>query len=500
MVPRRVLFFVFPCALLVVAAFAFPVHAKKHQVELDKPQVVCEPVGIWRTLQCQHKEPEPRKKLIFKQPIRNAPPFIFPERREQPPAAQAEPAAENSVADNENCRIQRVVISGGIAQNGNGIPYGRDEEPEGRGDGTYVKLHGSCGIFGAEKGHVFVNDHEVIIVRRSSPNDIRVLEDQWFPDLIEFQLAPLYPEGIVPQEHNAINLISGPVHVVTVDDRELQGPYLYLESGDNNIHQQYDAYIEDYAEEAGFGEQWVNWMQDDRCGHNPHRQPNPCQGTPAGVRQASRTRGTFSNRYRYLQAFQRSRLYDKHIRIAWHLAPRAELCGEPWPGETEAEQIENNMLALKNYMELAYPGYTFTFNYNGVRAENDLIIFAHGIEHLNHYSDAQAPAEHPRYELGENYLYLRNYGIMLHEFAHFFNLNHHYYDEVDPGGANSQQFLPPQGSRSCYLDNHAGNLGLCSACAAALRIEPEQFTPERIAQIEAALEELRAHEHEDCQL
>jgi hypothetical protein len=372
-------------------------------------------------------------------------------------------------------RIETVrVPAHGYLQNGNGVraPAG-DDDPR-WGNGIHLNIIGSAGVFGNAQGRVTINGIELEVFRAFADGQ---WENQWFGNRIQVRLQPKYADGVLPQPHNAIELSSGVLMVERADGRRVTGPYIYLANGANDVDQQYDAHIDDYAAANGKGANWRTFMKDDRENVNPFI---------AGAQYA------YSNRLRALHGFVMSAIERKKIKIAYKLAPGAILCGQPWPGATVTEQRNNHMRTLKQSMENQFVGYEFKFTYNGNSDQSDITIWAHGRADHSHLSRGGNP-NFP--ERGAPYLYLRNDAILGHEFAHYLGLMHHYRDEVNVSDIGDGHRMPP-GEDRCLMDRNHG--GFCSACTAALRIPSAAYTPAVLAEGDRLLRELLDHRHDEC--
>jgi|GEM_PF-6606950 hypothetical protein len=334
--------------------------------------------------------------------------------------------------------------------------------------GMMATIRGSKGVFGDTPGRIFIGGVEAELHRWVEGGQQRA---NWSRHEIV-----IYPRALNPAE----TLSHGKVVVERADGRRIDGPTLYVLADDNvddnasAFDIAYNAHVDSYAARHGFDADWVSWMKDDQDHPNPFRAGSETQ----------------SNRRRYMGAFQNTNIEHRDIRIAYYVAPEAVLCGLPWPGATAAERNANHMSTLKQFMELRYPGYTFTFNYNGNRADHDLAIWAHGTDG----SSRRRFYDNTRPDLGEHYIYLRNDTILTHEFGHFMGLSHHYRDPQlsDAGDGN----LMPPGSHSCVMDKRAG---WCTGCLAGLNIAPNAFTPENLAEADRLSQILRSHRHDECQ-
>src|SRR4030095_7280832 len=102
----------------------------------------------------------------------------------------------------------------------------------------------------------------------------------------------------------------------------------------------------------------------------------------------------------------------------------------PWSSEAE------HMAALETYMELAFPGYNFLFQFNG----NTTSSYANVIAGIPTNASQQS---------GKNVsLYYET--IINHEFAHVMAVMHHYDTDAQSGDG---QHMPP-GETQCIMDRN----------------------------------------------
>ena len=80
-----------------------------------------------------------------------------------------------------------------------------------------------------------------------------------------------------------------------------------------------------------------------------------------------------------------------------------------------------------------------------------------------------------------------NDGVLIHEIGHYLGLSHHY-EEHDASDIGEGKLMPP-GSRTCRMDR---TVGWCTACLAALDIDPGTYQEERLSQAIQLL-----HDHYD---
>lgn len=148
------------------------------------------------------------------------------------------------------------------------------------------------------------------------------------------------------------------------------------------------------------------------------------------------------NRNRYEHVFRKATARPSALVVAFRYDSTPIAYSPPWASESE------HMQALKVFSDLTYPGYNFSFVFNG----DPVSSYANAIAGIpTNLSNAS----------GKNvYLYYET--IWGHEFAHVMGVAHHY-DSVGTIGAGLH--MPP-GETKCIMDRTISQF--CSACRAAL--------------------------------
>jgi hypothetical protein len=150
------------------------------------------------------------------------------------------------------------------------------------------------------------------------------------------------------------------------------------------------------------------------------------------------------NRSRYEPVYQRAAAKPSTLVMAFRYFAAPIAYNPPWSIEAE------HMAALETYMELAFPGYNFLFQFNG----NTTSSYANVIAGIPTNASQQS---------GKNVsLYYET--IINHEFAHVMAVLHHYDTPADIGNG---QHMPP-GETQCIMDRTINQF--CSACRTALMI------------------------------